>query len=295
MHLLTGALYIDEFTCDSPESIFLLSHWHRDHLKGLTQKFRGTICCSRVTATLLGDMYPSISVRIMHVNSIVTVNNLRILVLDANHLPGSLMFYFPTMKTLYTGDYRLNAKMIKELRQRLRAEQVETIFVDGTYHHPSVRFLSEEESVVLFEEFIAHTRGRIAIGVFHIGTCALLARLGIKFRVDESLSENLKKSLYVMFSRFIVERSRFVVVNPHKFKRKRGISVIIPSSLWFSCKGNMRHVGDIVLDAHGNWRLNYTCHSDYWDNLQLGELLSAQKLVAINESRVNLECFKKSF
>jgi hypothetical protein len=285
--LLLDYIYIDEFVRNQDNVVFFLTHWHNDHLGGLNDKFDGTVLCTRITSILLRDRFPNVKVRIVEINKWVSNLACKILVLDANHLPGSLMLFFPTESILYTGDYRLNKSMRHSLIKRVK--HVKTIYADGTYHDRNVKFLSEFDCIILMQEFVNTIPGKIAIGVYHIGTCSLLSKMGIKFTIDISVSENLRKCLLVMFSNCIVSESRFLIVNPRKF-HNHVYTLIIPSSLWFSCQGHMEYVHDVVQDIKEQLRINFTCHSDYWDNMELVDELEADNLILLNQSRVNLQC-----
>lgn len=287
MRIFQG-VYIDEFINISEDTVFLLTHWHSDHLNGLSNSFDGTVWCDKITSRLLNNSFPNVKVKVVQTNRFIPEITHQILVLDANHLPGSIMFYFPTQSVLYTGDYRLNSNMLVYLKKRIN--DVKTIYVDGTYHHPDVSFLSEGDSISLMYDFIDKVKGNIAIGVFHIGTCTLLSKMGINFKIDSSVPERLNMILRVMFGNFVVDDSRFLIVHPHKFNDS-SYNLIIPSSLWFSCEGNMKYAKGIVADFKGQWRINYTCHSDYWDNILLKDVLGAKNIFLINKSRVNLKCF----
>lgn len=288
---ISPGIYIDEFFNTSIEDdkvLFLLTHWHADHIKGLNNNFQGTVWCSEITACMLQQIYPNVKVKKIKLNRYINGLAIKILPLDANHLPGSLMFYIPHSDILYTGDYRLNKQMLKYVKRRIK--QVDTIFVDGTFHHPNIKLLSEDKSVRLFRNFITDTTGPIAVGIYHAGICALLTKLNLRFAIHSSVPTKLRRSLHCMFGDNIAKRSRFMIVNPATFKG-RSHTLIIPSSLWFNCRGNSAFVDRVVWDPdkHG-WRLNFTCHSDYADNITLFDALKVTKPVLLNDNRANLEC-----
>lgn len=289
---LYDGVFIDEFlgTHDT-----LLTHWHGDHTRGLNLKFKGTVHCSKLTSMLLQKRYPHAKTRVLETDQYYP--DLDVVALDANHIPGSLMFYFPSLKMLYTGDYRVSNAMLNRLKKGLR--DVETLYIDGTFHSAKLgKFLTRESSVQLLREFITAKAkdATIAFGIFHAGTCALLVELGIKFSIDEaSICLSLQDTLRTMYPNNVVlhGNTRFKVVQPNKFiKKDNDDIVVIPCALWFCCQSNMNVARDrLVQDKNGNWRLNFTCHSDYYENMRLIETLGHPSAVRfINEANVDLVC-----
>jgi Cft2 family RNA processing exonuclease len=290
---ISNNIFVDEFrerVDSSNRQIYILTHWHSDHLIGLKSTFSGTIYCSSITSKLLKLKYPKIHTVRVKLNKYLCNVGESIFVLDSNHLPGSIMLYFPDKYILYTGDYKLSTKMLRNLKHKIG--KVDTLYIDGTFHDSGLKFLSEQESINLFHKFIKDVDGPIAIGVFHVGTCALLKKMGLRFSLDKSISQDLRVCLSVMFKNYLLPKgkARFVLVQPNKFLNKEQYNMIIPSSLWFACHDNIKYIHKIVQDNRGNWRINFTCHSDYYDNVYLAQELDVDKIELLNDSKVNLKC-----
>ena len=298
MTLIGSNIYIDCYKGNTKKqygSIFLLTHWHKDHLKGLSKTFNGTIYCSRITSHLLHHAYPNIKYIQIETNEFIPGINESIMVLDANHLPGSIMFFFPVRGILYTGDYRLSSEMNYCFEKIKQIKQIKQIYIDGTFHHPSIKFLSIEQSIALMRAFMNTIEGPIAIGIYHAGTCALLNQMNLKCSIHSSISEQLRETLFFMYPDLIVKhgKERVILINPSKADTDVNLNkhtVIVPSSLWYCCKGNMEFVNKVVKDKRGHWRINFTCHSDYYDNLRIISTFNVKNVDLINTSRFDLDC-----
>jgi hypothetical protein len=211
-------------------------------------------------------------------------------------MDGSIMLYFEDIRLLYTSDYRLNNAMIHTLNSKPIKSKVDKLVIDGTFHHPSIRFLTEEQSRNMFKQFVADELDglkQLAVGIYHVGTCDLFKSMGIKFRIHHTISENIKKQLQVMYTDLIVETSRFMLVNPRLFRKLdefNHVKTIVPSALWFCCSGNMQYTNKCTKDIRGVYRINYTRHSDYYDNMKLIELVNAKKVDIVHDLKVNISC-----
>ena len=293
-------LYVDEF--HDTVAATLLTHWHGDHVKGLKLSFRGTVYCTATTATLLHAKYPAIKTYIVQANKFVSLGTHRLLILDANHLPGSIMFYYPEKHTFYTGDYRLSNRMLFDLQKHDIVKPIENLYVDGTFHSPELTFLDAIGSMRVLTTFLETVprSTTIAFGIFHAGTCRLLVDLGIKFVIDDTICLSLHDMLRTMYPKHVIDTSvaarrkqpRFRVVQPNKFIKSDDVLVIIPCALWFCCVSNrkQRNYRTMIQDNNQNWRLNFSCHSDYKDNLVLARELQAKRIVTIGEPNINLLC-----
>lgn len=288
MYLESG-IAIDDFSTGELGDKYFLTHWHGDHIKGLNSEFKDIVLCSHVTAQLLQEKYPRIRCNILNLNQKVQLNErTSVIALDANHLPGSIMLYFPELQVFYTGDYRLNEPMLENIRQTVAHRMIHSLYVDGTYHHMSLRFLSEIKSRSIFEKFLDDHPGSIAVGIHHVGLCALIVGSGYKFSIDESISSSLARQINILYPYSVKPDQRLLLVNPRYFISS--CTLLIPSSLWFACAGNASKVDTPVLDKKGRWRLNYTRHSDFWDNSLLQQTLNAKQMIPVGPIRVNLAC-----
>ena len=60
--MIFDGICIDEFSC----RYVFLTHWHQDHVKGLNNKFKGTIFASEITCRMVKKTFPKVNVVIVH-------------------------------------------------------------------------------------------------------------------------------------------------------------------------------------------------------------------------------------
>jgi hypothetical protein len=281
-------MYIDDFRLVEKGENCILTHWHSDHTAGLNNKFNGVVICSRKTSELLHHFHPHIEYRIVVDGRDEQINGINIRVYDSYHLPGSIMCYFVEQKTLYTGDYRYNVSGMCKLGDI----EVDVLYYDATFHDPNTWNISMRDSELLFTKFKARCIDtKLYVGIYHTGTCALLVSTGTKFCFDSSVPEVLVTKLRFLYGSHIVHPSEAecVVIQPHHFKTLHGRELLIPSALWYRCNENQsNHV--ITRDYRGYWRLNYSGHSDYYENMKLFNHLKPNKKIACGNLKKNLYC-----
>lgn len=136
----------DQFAYKPGITSFFLSHFHSDHLAGLTPSWSvGKIYCSRITKELVIEKYNVDPKRIFvldennfneipldNINKVI----IRVKTIPANHCPGSLMFvfqgYFGTF--VYSGDFRFKDSMVSpsSFLYSLR-NKIDRLYLDNTF------------------------------------------------------------------------------------------------------------------------------------------------------------------
>ena len=115
---LTPCFIVDGFNyCREECNSYFLTHYHSDHTTGLHPAFDlGRIYCSETTKRLLVyDMGVAEKlVTALPMNEATEVEGVSVTPLDANHCPGSVMFFFHDSKgtggtALHVGDFRAAA------------------------------------------------------------------------------------------------------------------------------------------------------------------------------------------
>lgn len=297
MRLFNGKVIIDEFKsrlCVETDVIYILTHWHSDHFKGISNQLKCRVFCTYETYVLMSSLYPDINATIVEYNSFIPGIEYQIFILDANHMPGSMMLYFSDLKLLFTSDYRLNEKMINCLKKEHIKDNTETLVVDGTFHHPNIKFISDFEGCTLFKSIVndmfnIQTHDVIAVGAYHIGTCHIFDLMQIRFQLHSSLSDNLRRQIMLIYPHLISDDSIYTIVNPSKFKNNNRAIVIIPSALWYCCDENTKHVRYAYVDKD-RIRINFSRHSDYHENMQLYRLLKPINFSMNGQTRHMLKC-----
>lgn len=155
-------IVVDRFDNNISSTVYMVSHAHSDHYKGLTSDHQGPIHCSYTTARLLAirtgvskssfvchDIKEPFTITCIRGNGLTC--SVCVTFIDANHCPGAVMilFDFAHMSVLYTGDFRYHQRMMASIPNR-----IDHLIFDSTFFHPSVGFPSKEESLEALLRFV---------------------------------------------------------------------------------------------------------------------------------------------
>eukprot|EP00794_Sanderia_malayensis_P008677 gene8676-9613_t len=156
---------------------YFLSHFHYDHYGGLKKSFTNNIYCSKITADLvkLQIKVDSKYINSLPMNEEVIIDNVKVMLLEANHCPGSVMFLFKLKNgkiLLHTGDFRASKEMIND--KALQRVDIDTIYLDTTYLNPSYNFPTQQETVdfavrTSLKAVHAEPRTLIVCGTYSVG------------------------------------------------------------------------------------------------------------------------------
>uniref|UniRef100_A0A3Q3MQE8 DNA cross-link repair 1A (PSO2 homolog, S. cerevisiae) n=1 Tax=Mastacembelus armatus TaxID=205130 RepID=A0A3Q3MQE8_9TELE len=170
---------IDAFRYGEIEGItgYFLTHFHSDHYDGLTKNFTFPIYCNKITGNLVKSKLKVAEqfVHILPMNTQVTVEGVRVILLDANHCPGAamLLFFLPDGQTvLHTGDFRADPSM--ETYPELLSCRVQTLYLDTTYCSPEYTFPRQQEVInfaasTAFELVTLKPRTLVVCGSYSVG------------------------------------------------------------------------------------------------------------------------------
>ncbi|XP_060950988.1 DNA cross-link repair 1A protein [Limanda limanda] len=170
---------IDAFQYGQIEGItaYFLTHFHSDHYGGLTKTATVPIYCNRITGNLVKSKLKVAEqyVHILPMNSQVTVEGVKVILLEANHCPGSamLLFFLPDgQKVLHTGDFRADPSM--ETYPELLSCKVQTLYLDTTYCSPEYTFPRQQEVInfavnTAFELVTLSPRTLVVCGSYSVG------------------------------------------------------------------------------------------------------------------------------
>lgn len=189
MEILPGAR-ADSF--DRPAEIYLLSHFHEDHMAGLGKGWSsGPLYASKITCRLLADLsrVDPACLRPLGEWGSVRAGRWTVTALPANHCPGSVMFHVErdgVGSVLYTGDFRLDDGVRRALAG---LPPVDTAYVDCTYSDQRYSFPPQEEAVRRVVEIASRAdRGReVMLAVYTIG----------KNRIVEAVSRACESPVYM--------------------------------------------------------------------------------------------------
>ncbi|KAA1089859.1 hypothetical protein PGTUg99_023884 [Puccinia graminis f. sp. tritici] len=137
-------------------SAYFLSHAHSDHYTKLSSSWKhGKIYCSKTTANLL-----KLKLRVdshwivpLDFNTPYTVDDVRVVLIDANHCPGSAMFLFegitkPDRKPfryLHCGDFRATPAQLRH--PAIHEKVIDICYLDTTYLDPKYCFPAQDQVI----------------------------------------------------------------------------------------------------------------------------------------------------
>lgn len=170
---------VDAFRYGPIEGItaYFLTHFHSDHYDGLTKHSTLPIYCNKITGNLVKSKLkvPEQYVHILPMNTEVTVEEVKVILLDANHCPGAamLLLSLPDGQTvLHTGDFRADPSM--ETYPELLSCRVQTLYLDTTYCSPEYTFPKQQEVInyaanTAFELVTLNPRTLVVCGSYSVG------------------------------------------------------------------------------------------------------------------------------
>ncbi|KAG0471037.1 hypothetical protein HPP92_015583 [Vanilla planifolia] len=183
-------------------SHWFLTHFHMDHYQGLTKNFcHGKLYCSKITAELVNMKIgvPWDRIQILPLNQKITIADVNLTCLEANHCPGSIIILFEPSNQkaiLHTGDFRFSAEMAA--CSILQSSHIHTLILDTTYCSPQYDFPKQEEVI----EFVIDA---IRAEAFNPKTLFLIGTYTIgKEKLFMEVARTLRTKIYVGAGKFHV-------------------------------------------------------------------------------------------
>ena len=187
-----------------------------DHYGGITSSWHtGTIYCSLPTANLVNQQL-GVDKKYLHPLPMMTPTVIEskgkpitVTLLDANHCPGAVMFFFEVgkRKILHVGDFRWSRDVMLQPPSPLRkiATQymdLDELFLDTTYCDPKYTLPSQQEAIdaviEMFEREMARHNGRMSQSTLYLFGAYTIG----KERMYLSVAERFGQKVYVEPSRY---------------------------------------------------------------------------------------------
>lgn len=141
---------------------YFLSHYHSDHYGGLGKTFaHGTIFASPITARLVRSqigVHPDY-IQTLELNTLYEVNGTRVILIDANHCPGAVLFLYEVpilnssnnekkyTRILHTGDFRVEKTIHLDPSSLIMSQPIDHLYLDTTYCNPNYAFPTQGQVV----------------------------------------------------------------------------------------------------------------------------------------------------
>lgn len=301
------------------DSHFFLTHFHNDHTEGLDPEWdHGTIHVSHTTLQLIKHRWGATSPITKHLKAWrplrwchVTIRgqHVEVACVEAGHCAGSLMWLFvlPNGSTaVFTGDYRPHSNPL-DWSGWSKVKPVSLLFYDTSFHNPQVVLPSVSQSVRalnrVYQQCGAHQTFAV---VCHTGGTEQLVGLWCRkykqtWYVDESCKHRKETHLGLQELAGHLEaksaHAADVVCVGNTFRRGREDYVLVkPSAIWFLCHANELHrdkersLGNPVEDTQGTWRVHYSTHPSYQENMALIRALKPQMVSQCVKQIVPSQC-----
>ena len=270
MLLEEAPIAVDSFNHPGVElggpQIYFCSHAHEDHMKGLSKKWRkGRLFASEITGRLLKLRWPALDITVLDLGKVHHINldtglEIQVYLIDANHVPGSVMFLFSGYfgSILYTGDFRLHQKHagIAELSM-LRDKALSRIYLDNTYCDPRFRQPQRED---VAKAILRRVKKKwpciVFISSYKLGKECLLLHLAKQLRCPLMVSEERRH----VFNKLNLDPSELTMVqiqasDPVKANEELLYRESLRGCIWLVSRQNLRkamcRASESGVAAHG--------------------------------------------
>jgi len=173
-------------------SLYIVTHYHADHRRGLRGGDPRPILCSPLTARLFERLHrvPPAGIRRIEPGQTLALDgDMTVQAFDANHCPGALMllFEYGGRRVLHTGDFRYSPD--HDAQPELFRD-IDTLLLDCTFSGETREYEipSQEEAIERVIELIReHPDKRAILGIYMIGKNRLIRRVAETFSTRVAL------------------------------------------------------------------------------------------------------------
>ncbi|KAI6657373.1 Protein artemis-like [Oopsacas minuta] len=304
---------VDEFSAHTHKAgvAFFLSHAHKDHMKGL-EKFAEMLALSNaklymteISKSILSTIIYELTARIeiLKVNSPVNIElskgvKVTVTSLQSGHCPGAVMFLFEGVNgnVLYTGDFRLDAKDLKETRLYREdgdIKQIKSVYLDTTFCHPSAdRFIDRDTSrKILLNKTIewldCHFENKVCLNFPCLGyeylIVEIFTEIGIQSNISKSKLSEQYQAISVLKDCITDEVSR---ININSWEGGKGCKIdprvlnIKPTIQWFVMNNKLKVECEYIPEEL-LWRIQHSNHCSYSELTEFVKNICPERIVPI--------------
>jgi hypothetical protein len=261
-------LWVDRFPADTRGRPSLLTHYHVDHVRGLSDRWRGTLVCSPLTATQVLAAWPGMEVRWLPVDDgewhpLDGSDGAEVSLVSCDHVVGSVCVCLRKggRHYLHSGDLVVNdhwLRAAKVLFARLGMRRPDALFLDNTFDDAELGDMPDwDETAAALERFLHDHPGKRVHVVDHASVASsFMAEFRVEFRM--SAAKRAQPSGSVLPHD---EGSR-VRVYARGDKVPRGGVRLTMSSLWFTCRPDADRTRAVWDSGSDTWRICLATHSD---------------------------------
>ncbi|GIQ85340.1 hypothetical protein KIPB_006989 [Kipferlia bialata] len=206
---------------ESVYSGWFLTHYHADHTVGIYKKWNhGPIYTNSITAALVRSKW-GLKNNVLHELQYLqpyTIDGVKVIMLQANHCPGSSMFFFeaPNGETdLFTGDFRYDSDhpLCKSWRRLFEPTLTVTrLHIDTTFDSPKHCIPKQQLAIDKVVEIVEHlldpslgVRWLVVISTYTIGKERVLTavakatgvRIGVSTKVKYQMLQECLPKLHI--------------------------------------------------------------------------------------------------
>lgn len=236
------------------KDFYFLSHFHKDHLKGLQKKHhQGKILCSLLTARYLRYFYQIEETFIIALDYFTPFDlgqGWQATLYPANHsLDASMMVlshFDKNLHFLYTGDFRYDEEIFKDFPFHLTFQKA---FIDTTYLDFNYDFPTKQEAILQIQNKITSQAWQeVFIGTYYTGKEAIFTTLSKNLSVLFCTSK--KKLTYYQLAQidsfFTFQKTGYFCYNMHDLflispQKTQNSLVVFPTGWVASSFKNSKH------------------------------------------------------
>lgn len=299
-------MWIDKFYRTTPGEgiISVLTHFHNDHIIGLSDRWAGQLYCSVKTAKQVRRRFPTMDVIQLRADTgkwTSVSDTVDIAFVSCDHYVGSVMVCLrrkigKKYRTyVHTGDFVANSDWMNKAKRtliKLRVRKPHTLFVDNTYDTPEIGKMPHwQQTLDAFKVFMG-SQGmdgrKIAIMDMSGSASSFLHHYGIKMH----LSTRYRASPMGAVLKHSPKAQVHVFCRGERINAARYLVKLVMSSLWFSCKPNKSRTLAVYDPKKKHYRICLATHSDQEKLRQFIKWMEPKRTVRCCRLRTTGMCAK---